>query len=84
MVYYCGGSRRKHLVRNSDTPLAGCLFIKHTVSITVVCRGTRHHGPFAPLTHTFFKKKLITSQQISTSTHYLPCLTPHKSQSLEN
>ena len=29
----------------------------------------------------FLKKNLITSQQISTSTHFLPCLTPHKSKS---
>ena len=32
----------------------------------------------------YFFKNLIASQQISTSTHFLPCLTPHKSQSLEN
>ena len=32
----------------------------------------------------YFVKNLITSQQISTSTHFLPCLTPHKRQRLEN
>ena len=44
----------------------------------------RHHG--IVLLRTFWSANayLIASQQISTSTHFLPCLTPHKSQSLEN
>ena len=29
-------------------------------------------------------KNLITFQQIGTSTHFLPCLTPHRSQNLAN
>ena len=48
----------------------------------------RHHGTvllrtFWPAAAHFFKN-LITFQQIGTSTHFLPCLTPHRSQNLAN
>ena len=48
----------------------------------------RHHGTvllrtFWPAAAYFFQN-LITFQQIGTSTHFLPCPSPHRSQNLAN